>query len=54
MKLIDEMNKNPENEYFDNLERVFEILGTTISSAKEFSTHNISNFNEICEDAPNV
>jgi hypothetical protein len=33
---------------------VFEILGTTISAAKEFSTHNISNFNEICEDAPGV
>jgi hypothetical protein len=33
MKLIDELNKNPEDEQFDNLERVFEILGTTIKAA---------------------
>jgi triacylglycerol lipase len=54
MKLIDEMNKDPEYELFDNLERVFDILGVNVGAAKEFSTHNINNFNEICEDAPNV
>ena len=39
---------------YDNLEKVFEILGLTHKSALEFSTHNISNFNEICEDGPNT
>ena len=54
MKLIDESNKDSQDEIFDNLERVFEILGITADASKEFSTHNIGNFNEICEDVPNV
>jgi hypothetical protein len=59
MKLIDtqhewQNNTTDGDELFDNLERVFETLGLTNKSALEFSTHNISNLNEICEDGPNT
>lgn len=54
MRLIDLLNEDPTHEKFDNLEKVFNILGVTIDAAKEFSTHNISNFNEICEDSSDV
>ena len=59
MKLIDvqqqwQTKTTDGDELFDNLEKAFEILGITHKSALEFSTHNISNFNEICEDGPNT
>lgn len=54
MKLIDTslewQNKTNDDEYFLNLEKVFEIVGLTNKSALEFSTHNIADFNEFCED----
>lgn len=37
-----------------NLEKTFEILGITGRAVQEFTTYNMGNFNEVCEDHPNV
>ena len=36
------------------MERVFELLGITGRSVYEFGSHNIQNFNAVCEDSPDV
>ena len=33
MRLIDRLGEDPEHVWFENLERVFEILGTSITTA---------------------
>lgn len=37
-----------------NLERLYESLGISGKASKEFNTHNLADFNEICENSPTV
>lgn len=53
MKLIDQTNRYDSNGFY-TLEKVFEALGITGKAAREFSSHNMAAFNEVCEDNQDV
>ena len=55
MKLVDLSLKDFENNHFvENIDRTFELLGITGEASKEFTTHNIAAFNDVCPNNQNV
>ena len=55
MKLVDLSLKDGENIHFvENIDRTYELLGITGEASKEFTTHNIAAFNNVCPNSEHV
>ena len=54
MRLIDNCNKNPHKHVIERVDRVFESVGLSQKNAYEFSSENISDFNQVAVDSPDV
>lgn len=54
MRLIDMIKRYPSRYEIDRLEKAIEQLGLGTKSVEEFQSVNIRDFNEFCEDCPDV
>lgn len=54
MRLIDNCEKHPERCVLERAEKAIEAVGLSQSSAQEFTSRNLADFNKVVEDAAGV
>ena len=54
LRLIDQVRRFPDRYQLARSEQALEVLGLGPTSVTEFTSENIRDFNEVCEDCPDV